>query len=414
MDFSFIHAADLHIDSPFDALGRKNAEAADCFAKASRLAVQALIQETIGSGAAFLIIAGDVFDGDWNDISTGIFFTRELVKLARANIPVFMLRGNHDAESRMSRSLRWPDNVREFSARTAESFELEGLRTALHGRGFPDRAVEADFVSGYPPRRNGWLNIGVLHTSLDGRPGHAPYAPCSVSDLKAFGYDYWALGHVHQADIVSRDPWIVYPGNLQGRSIRETGPKGAMRVIVSDGQIRDVQPIELDVARWARVDVAVDQCRHIDDVYDQIRACLEAAHRDGANKPLAARVALKGETELHDRLLAAFERIDEQALGLAEMVSPQCWIEKIRIETTPPAKMAPYLETKSLALDALLEEAAADPFYATEFSRLTHEIVEKLPRELRDAFAAEALHGAGLAQEARHYVAGVANQGARE
>jgi DNA repair exonuclease SbcCD nuclease subunit len=413
MRFSFIHAADLHIDSPLAALGRKNAEAAAFFASAGRRAVQALVDETIQSQAAFLIIAGDVFDGDWPDVSTGLFFMRELVRLERANVPVFMLRGNHDAESRMSRGLKWPGNVREFSTRKAETFELGELRAVLHGRGFPDRAVEEGFVAGYPSRRDGWLNIGVLHTSLDGRPGHAPYAPCSVTELKNFGYDYWALGHIHQREIVAHDPWIVYPGNLQGRSVRETGPKGAMRVTVDDGRVVSAEPLELAAACWAHVEIDVAGCEDLDAVYARIHEQLSNAHTQGDARPLAARLTLRGATALHDVLLARREHVEEQALGAAERVSHQCWIEKIRLETTTPARSADAVETKSLGLDALLDAAAADPDFATQFDAMVTEIRNKTPPELREAFNEEALGAGALSQAVRRYLSGVIETGDR-
>lgn len=417
MRFSFLHAADLHIDSPLAALGRKNAEAAAFFAQAGRQAVQALVDEAIASQAAFLIIAGDVFDGDWTDVSTGLFFMRELVKLERANIPVFMLRGNHDAASRMSRSLDWPKNVREFSTRAADSFEIEPLRTVLHGRGFPERAVEDGFVARYPQRREGWLNIGVLHTSLDGRPGHDPYAPCSIAELRNFGYDYWALGHIHQAEVVARDPWIVYPGNLQGRSIRETGAKGAMRITVEDGRIISAEPVELDAARWAHVQIDAADCDGIDAVCARIHDQLDQAYAATAGKALAARITILGETALHDILLTERAALEDQALGVAERVSPQCWIEKIRLDTSPLRRVRDGvdqgLETKSLNFDVILDEAAADPEFAAQFEALASEMRHKLPRELQAVFDTDVLSDAASPDTVRRYLAGVFQKGAK-
>src|SRR5579863_3447962 len=183
MRFQFIHAADLHIDSPLAALRTKDAAVAATFAAAGRKAVERLIAETIDSGAKFLLIAGDVFDGDWRDISTGLFFARELGKLDRAGVRTFLIRGNHDAENRMSRSLGYPASVHVFDARRSQTQLLDDLRVAVHGRSFAEREAPADFLSSYAPRREGWLNIGLLHTSLEGAPGHDPYAPCTVPDL---------------------------------------------------------------------------------------------------------------------------------------------------------------------------------------------------------------------------------------
>src|SRR5436305_4317270 len=242
MRFQFIHAADLHIDSPFDALGAKDAAVAATCKAAGRTAVERLIAETIETKAKFLVVAGDVFDGDWLDVSSGLFFVRELGKLDRAGVQTFLIKGNHDAKSRISRALDYPPSVHEFDTRKGQTRLIEELRVALHGRSFADRDTPPDFLSTYAPRREGWLNIGLLHTSLEGAPGHNPYAPCTAADLARFGYDYWALGHIHAHAIVGRNPWIVYPGNVQGRSPRECGAKGAVRVSVEDGRIVAVEP----------------------------------------------------------------------------------------------------------------------------------------------------------------------------
>src|ERR1700710_2393031 len=217
MRFTFIHAADLHIDSPLAGLGVKDAAVAERFFKAGRTAVESLVAAAVDSKAAFLIVAGDVFDGDWKDVPTGHFFVRALGNLHRAGIRTVLVKGNHDADSVMSRALRYPDSVRTFASHKAESFVIDEHRVVRHGRSFGGRKVADDFIASYPARHDGWLNIGVLHTALDGRPGHESYAPCTIADLQRFGYDYWALGHIHAAETVSTDPWIVYPGNLQGR-----------------------------------------------------------------------------------------------------------------------------------------------------------------------------------------------------
>ncbi|MET0904428.1 MAG: DNA repair exonuclease, partial [Tardiphaga sp.] len=286
MRFSFIHAADLHIDSPLAGLRLKDATVAARFASAGRRAVDALIDETIASKAAFLIIAGDVFDGSWKDVTTGLFFVSAIGRLHREGIPTYIVKGNHDAESVVARDLPYPDSVQVFPANKAMSMTLDAYRTVLHGRSFPNRHID-EFVTTYPARRDGWLNIGVLHTSLDGRSNHASYAPCSVDDLKRFGYDYWALGHIHAQEIVAEDPWIVFPGNLQGRSVRETGPKGAVRVTVEDGRIVEVVPLALDHARWDHLDLAVADAITEDDVTALITTAIADAHAAAESRPLA-------------------------------------------------------------------------------------------------------------------------------
>jgi len=386
MSFTFIHAADLHIDSPLESLGAKDPAVAARFARAGRAAVEALVRETIESEAKFLIIAGDVFDGDWKDVSTGLFFVRQLGELFRAKIPVYIIKGNHDADSQMSRALRYPENVHTFSAR-GESRLIEPLRVALHGRSYAQRAAPDDFVASYPARREGFLNIGVLHTGLDGRPGHDPYAPCTVADLRRFGYDYWALGHIHAAEIVDRDPFVVYSGNVQGRSPRETGPKGFVRVTVDDGRIAAVEPVAIDAARWAHESVDVSAAVDEPEALALIAEALQRAHLQADGRPLAARITLTGETPAHARLVAHREALEAEARARGFEIGADCWVERLRVATQPPPPRALSAEPDGLDVEALIAAAAAEPEFAAVVAELRRAVVEKLPTVLREELA---------------------------
>ena len=408
MRFSFIHAADLHIDSPFAGLGVKDAVVAERFSKAGRKAVEALFAETIESNAAFLIIAGDVFDGDWKDFTTGLFYSRALGPLHRAGIPTFMVKGNHDADSVMSRSLRFPETVHSFASNKAETVSLDQYHVALHGRSFSGRKVPDDFVGSYPARREGWLNIGVLHTGLDGTRGHESYAPCTVEGLRRFGYDYWALGHIHAAEIVSTNPWIVYPGNLQGRSVRETGPKGAMQVTVEDGHIVEVAPLVFDAARWAHETVNVSTSTDESEVLGQIRLALGRVHADSGDRPLAVRFTLVGTTSAHAQLIARRETIEEEARALGFQFAEDCWVEQVKVATSAPPRSAPFVaEPDALDLGALLAAATEDPEFAVVLSELLASVADKLPRDLRSELHSDDPSAVTrIAEQARDYLLG--------
>ncbi len=384
MQFHFLHAADLHIDSPLASLNAKDASVAALFAKANRAAVEALVKEAIDGGAKFVAIAGDVFDGDWKDVSTGLFFAQQLGALHRADIPTFLIKGNHDAESVVSRTLRAPDSVVTFSQRKGETKLIEALGVALHGRSYPAREPPPDFLASYPPRREGFLNIGLLHTSLNGAPGHDPYAPCTVDDLKRFGYDYWALGHIHAAAIVARDPYVVYPGNIQGRSVREIGAKGAMKVTVEDGRIVDVTPVALDRARWAHEEIDVSGVGDIEDVLPPMREALSRAQAASAGRALAARLTLTGTTSAHAKLVAQAERLEDEARAIALQIGADFWVEKLKI-ATKPTPHAPAGDVDALDVEALIAGAAADPEFADVVAEIVGTVAEKLPRDARDA-----------------------------
>ena len=229
-----------------------------------------------------LLIAGDLYDGDWKDHNTGLFFTSQLVRLRDAGIHTYLISGNHDAANRMTRTLDLPRNPDGTSPLLSHSepqtVVLDDFGLAIHGRGFGDQAEFDNLVDTYPSPLPGMLNIGMLHTSLSGAEGHVPYAPCSVEQLCRKGYSYWALGHVHCRAIYpenrrSNDPWIVFPGNLQGRHVRETGPKGCMLIQAMDDRIESVTFHALDVVRWAHVIVPMAE---IDDDAQLQQAIREA------------------------------------------------------------------------------------------------------------------------------------------
>ena len=218
--FRFLHAADLHIDSPLMGLSRKSEEFASHIDEASRRAVDNLVSAAIDEECSFVVISGDVFDGQWRDYRTGIFFADRMRRLGDAGIQVYITLGNHDAENRFAARLELAENVHLFPHRKAGTFRVEGLGVAVHGRSFSQRDVTENMAKDYPPPIPGMFNIGLLHTACTGRAWHDPYAPCTVEQLVHHGYDYWALGHAHTREVVNRDPYIVYPGNLQGRSPR--------------------------------------------------------------------------------------------------------------------------------------------------------------------------------------------------
>ena len=337
MRFTFLHAADLHLGSPFQGLGLRDAHLAARLASASREAFEETIDRALEEKIAFAIFAGDIFDGDWRDPPS------PCSSIARS-------RGSPRRASRASCSRAittpspwspkacpcpiWRNN---FPTGKAHSFELPELRVALHGRGFAHRAENENIALAYPPPKPGWFNIGVLHTSLDGRPGHHNYAPCSLDDLRAKNYDYWALGHVHAHEVVAQDPWIVYPGNLQGRSIRETGAKGAVLVDVADGNVTGLRRLIVDRVRFA--EIAIDAGPH-DETPGFLRAIEAEARALGAQaegRLLALRLRLTGSSPLHGKFAAdpALWRLEIEAA--AQRGHDDLALERLLIETKPPA-----------------------------------------------------------------------------
>lgn len=398
--FRFIHAADIHLDSPLRGLSGHTGAAAGRIRSATRAALEGLIGEAIEQQVDFVVIAGDLYDGDWKDFHTGLFFAQQMGRLAQARIAAFVLHGNHDAESQITRRLQLPPNVQVFPHRKPETFRLEAQRVALHGQSFPEQAVSANLVPLYPEPLTGYFNIGVLHTGLGGLGGHLNYAPCSLDDLLAKGYQYWALGHVHQGQLLHEHPHVVFPGNLQGRHIRETGAKGARVVTVEDGQIIDLSTVHTDVVRWAMLSVSAEECRTVEQVLQSIRETLARAVASEADgRLLACRIEITGQTPLHGALSGAAEQLlaeaQAAALGLGEEVA---WIEKVALATRPvPAVGAVDADSGHEALRTLFEAAPEDPDLRAQMSARLGEFLRRLPADLRaeadDVILSAALRG---------------------
>ncbi len=356
--FRFLHAADIHLDSPLHGLSRYEGLPEDEIRSATRAAFDNLVRFAIEEAVDFVLIAGDLFDGEWKGMGTGLYFARAMGRLDAAGIPAFVLSGNHDAASVIARSVPWPPNVSLFNTRKPETHVLPGLDVAVHGQSFATSAVTDNLALAYPQAIQGHFNIGMLHTALAGRQGHADYAPCSLEDLKSRQYDYWALGHVHEFEVVCTEPHVVFPGNTQGRTIRETGPKGAVIVTVEDGQVTTVSRLELDVIRWAEVEVNCSDAL-IDEAPERVRAALAAARRDNpAHLPLVVRLTLTGATmdagAFHDR--AATLRDDARIV--AASVSPDLYVEKVKTLVSLPPDRTGSLIGDDMA--ALIERAPND------------------------------------------------------
>jgi DNA repair exonuclease SbcCD nuclease subunit len=387
----FIHAADVHLDSPLLGLGALDAATRQRLRGVTREAFSALVSRALELRVDFVVLAGDLYDGSWKDVGTGLYFNQQVARLTAEKIPVVILHGNHDAASEL-RSMASRDLVHTFPSRRPATIRLEHVNVALHGQSFPEPAVVENLAEAYPEPERGALNVGVLHTALEGNADHARYAPCSLAQLKAKGYDYWALGHVHEHAVLSRDPWIVFPGNLQGRKINEPGAKGAMLVTV-DGSRWNAERLYVDVLRWQTLAVDVSSCSARDDVVPQVRAHLAAylERAEADDRPVAVRVRLEGATAAHGALWGEETRLrDDLLLVASEFGEGRVYLEKIRNETVPPAAAS----RRADAADALgdlqqyFDRAAQDP----EFARLIRDDLEKFvgacPSEVREQVAA--------------------------
>ncbi|MCB1771341.1 MAG: metallophosphoesterase [Candidatus Competibacteraceae bacterium] len=381
-----LHTADLHLDSPLRGLDRYEGAPVDDIRGATRRAFENLLVVALRERVDLVVIAGDLYDGDWLDHNTGLFFTKGVMQLAEEGIPVAIVRGNHDAASRLTKTLRLPRNVHLFADARPETRVFDDIGIAVHGQSFAAAVVSDDLAAGYPPPVASCFNLGLLHSSLNGRPGHAPYAPTQLDVLRNKGYGYWALGHIHAAEIVCRDPWVVYPGNTQGRHIRETGAKGCTLVTIEDHDIAH-QFIALDVMRWTSLSLEIDALPDLEALLDRVKQHLQRQLTAAEDRALAVRIQIRGSGPLHGRLAAQPEVVTQEIRNVAiEATNARTWIEKVELRTRPLLdldQLAKRDDPVGMLLRELRALAAHPGLLRDVAAEALGELLQKLPVELR-------------------------------
>lgn len=385
--FKFLHAADIHLDSPLQKLEQYDGAPIHELRQATRRAFENLIKLAITKRVSFVLIAGDLYDGDWKDYNTGLYFVSQITKLRDAGIPVYIITGNHDAANTITKTLRLPEGVFVFPTDQPGTFYLRETGVAIHGQGFDTPAVKKDLSADYPPAVSGYYNIGMLHTCATGREGHEPYAPCKVATLQSKDYDYWALGHVHNQEVLSEDPLIVFPGNVQGRHIRETGPKGCILVTVNEKGYASTQFEPLDVIRWARCNVDASKTKDIYAVIDIVSQKLRKLLKKSEGLPLVSRVEINGISSIHGNLSGNLDHFTNEIRSSAiDLSGGQIWIEKVKLDTVSSSKSKwPGLSDGPMGEILLcLDEIRSDPDRLQTLSQSLDNLLKKLPRELKE------------------------------
>lgn len=390
--FTFLHAADIHLDSPLLSLVLPEPSQADRVRRACRDAFENLVNTAIARKVAFVVLAGDLYDRDAPNMQVAVFLRTQLARLETQGIRVIIIKGNHDADNRITSGLALPGNTHVLSDRKPETVIYDHLPfpVAIHGQSFKPGPITENLAVNYPSPIPEAFNIGVLHTSLAGNPVHDPYAPCKLEDLTTKGYDYWALGHIHKSTVLFQDPWIVYPGNLQGRDARETGPKGCVLVTVEDGRVQNVEELDLAVVRWHAAEIDLTGASDEAQLVGRLRKGLAEAAQDADGRPTAVRLRLFGATVLFDLIEGRPQRLLQTALELAgEIAGDDLWIEKIANDTTPVESATIASTDTTTDLYPILDEIAAEPGALAEALGMELAALRtKLPEDLKalDAF----------------------------
>lgn len=334
----FIHAADIHLDTPLQGLVHYAGAPVTEIRNATRRAFEKLLDAALAYRVDFVIIAGDLYDVGLKSFESALFFNRQMTRLKDAGIDVYLIHGNHDAASKLTKQLRPPANVHVFRSNEPQTFRRDARHfpIAIHGQSFATPEVADNLAANYPAQVPNAFNIGVLHTNLSGDSQHANYAPCSLDMLRSKGYQYWALGHVHNRQIVCNDPYIVFPGNIQGRHGKEPGEKSCELVTVSDAGAVSIQTIPTSVLLWSEVEIDASDCQTADELYDKLAVHFRKLASESHERVTALRVRMAGSSDAHAELNRDAEVVRNEVMSLAsEFGNGLLWIERVQVATSP-------------------------------------------------------------------------------
>ena len=382
----FIHCADVHLDTPLQGLAEYLGAPVNEIRNATRRAFEKIVNAAISEKVDFVVIAGDLYDTGLKSFESALFFNKEMARLKEAGIDVYLVYGNHDAASKLIKQLRPPRNVKIFRTSESQTILNEELRVAIHGQSFATPEVIEDLAEKYPPPVPNFFNIGILHTNLGGVSEHANYAPCSLQTLKNKGYQYWALGHVHNAQILCTDPYIVYPGNIQGRNGKEQGEKSCEIVTVSEAGTISIEKLPTSVVPWVEAEIDASGCQTADDVYEKIRTRFAALFSESKERVTAVRLRIVGVTDAHSGLNRDAEQVRNEAISIAnECGNGLFWVERVQLATQPRWEHDKLIKRDDpigevvRILAALREDAASVGNWGSML-----ELQKKLPIELAD------------------------------
>ncbi len=300
-DFKFIHVADLHIESPYKGVAKMNKALSEALVDHGIKSYEALIQSALENEVDFLLIAGDSFDSQSGSLSAQYRFVRGLEKLSKADIPVYIICGNHDPLKSWSEHLKLPENVVLFEADKVQQHTVtkEGKPIAeIYGVSFGEREEYRNLAATFHKKDKTGFSIGLLHGTIAGNDAHTPYCPFDMDTLRASNMDYWALGHIHKREVLSeQNPMVVYPGNIQGRHFNETGEKGCSLVEVTHGKVTRHEFIPLSNIVYKYIEMNVSGMESTSDFFAAIEEMKEEEIQE--KKSLLLRIRLQGKSDLH-------------------------------------------------------------------------------------------------------------------
>ncbi|QFG00123.1 DNA repair exonuclease [Psychrobacillus glaciei] len=279
----FLHIADLHLDSPFKGISAIPQNRWKDIRESTFQAFTNVIDYAIESKPDFILIVGDIYDGENRSLRAQHLFQKGMEALQTEGISVFISYGNHDHLSGNWVRFQLPNNVQVFQEEVeTKRLTVKGNTVHITGFSYKERHVREAMHSFYPVANGQDIHIGMLHGSVEGNDEHSVYAPFRKSDLIDKGYDYWALGHIHKRQILHDEPPIIYPGNTQSRHRNESGLKGFYEVSLTKGHV-DLQFIPSSAFIYDKIEVSCEGIIHANELITRIEESLKMYSESNGN-----------------------------------------------------------------------------------------------------------------------------------
>ena len=390
MTLKILHTADLHLDAPLSSLALRDEELQTRVLTASRSALEKMVNFCIAEGVAALLIAGDLFDRAERSAKTAAYLTLQMERLQKSGVRVFYIKGNHDAENPITGEIDLPACVHVFDGRGGKVQLAPDVW--VHGVSFREKHAPDSLLPKFGAPEPGAINIAMLHTSLTGSVGHDPYAPCAVADLVRAGFDYWALGHIHKRQVHAKAPWVVMPGNPQGRDIGEAGAKSATLLTIDGGEIA-IDEVPTSTVEFRESVLSLAGLDDDDVIRDALRAHL-AAEAATVSDYIILRLKVTGATSRAWQL-----RRDRDTW--AEILKQMCedtgrlWIEKLTFDVTTPTS-SPNPNDAVAEVQQIMMQIATEEGFRNAARLELEQMLSLLPQARRIALAPDATRQATL------------------
>ena len=369
----FIVSADTHLGSPIRSVALRNPELGDRLQKASFDTFRRIVDMAISENADALVLAGDIFDSDFPDLKSRAFLIAQLNRAGAAGIPTVLIRGNHDALlDHTTHGNLGPDIHLLHKGNPT----VEVGNVMFHGLSFDKSHLANSLLPDYPEPVRGRTNVGLMHTSLGGSPGHDPYAPCSEQDLLAHGYDLWCLGHIHKPfERRSGSALAVMPGIPQPRHYGERSGGSVAVVTLGDG-VPQLEHRDVGHLRFVEADLDLTECGDQTEVLDKMNAALKAAQ--DPSRITAVRLQVTTARHTADDLQAL-------ATELLESID-DVFLDKIKV--SPPKTL---IDDKVNDLSRLMRAEIQEEGFRQAGAEILDDLRNALPPGIRDALPDDAL-----------------------